>query len=498
MLEERTADGIEVQDCQMIPMRVSKSDTNSTRALYEGDRVKRDLLIIIDADTVRGDPEGTKANDLLLGLATYEHVKMYRYADDGPPPGTPTLEPEFWEPSAIGWLVSKESDPEGLTSHTVTYSDGHHITNSAIVGGLVPRFAQKVGSASAGVLAEQLERDSLMLMAASEIGADILVTARPTLLSARPFETPETITVASPAEAIPMLGLYVRSRGDYVATKTARVAITFNKGLYWQRSSELYIPNLLNVTARTEQLAQATGTPTLGLLAFAVQRRLARVFERRDGIWRLIDQKQDRDIAEDTLTAVDALLTFLMSASDALAKVADGVLVTNIAPKLVAWQRGDWLRAITKKDAELGALFDASAQPAQALKVLRLLRNCIHDEGLDAVAVQASSRTRETWIVLPASQAADITDAMIKLEPLETWGVHDGLDGSRYAEVGPLIETLLVGTLAALSSAIDRLAEILETRTTTPNFGPESQFNEALLSLHMQWQVGLGEPWPDL
>lgn len=482
----------------MIPMRVSKSASNSTIPLYVGDRVERDVLIVIDVDTVHGDPEGTKTDDLLLGLATYEHIKMYRYADDGPPPCTPTLETKFWKPAAIGWLVSKENDSEGLTSHAITYSDGNHLTHSAIFRGLVPHFAKKMGSASTAVEAEQLERDSLMLITASEIGADFLITARETLLAARPFDTPKTITVSSPAEAIPMLGLYVRSRGEYFATKTARFAFTFNKGLYWQRATELYIPNLVDVLARTEQLAHTRETPALGLLALAVQRRLARMFERRDGIWRLIDQKQDRDIAEDTLTAIDALLTFLMSASDALAKVADGVLVTNLAPAYVAWQKQDWIKAITKKDAALGALFDPSAQSAQALKVLRLLRNCIHDEGLDAVAVQTSNHTGETWIVLPAAQAAAITDAMINLEPLAKWGVHDGPDGSRYAEVGLLIETLLLRTLAALSAATERLGEVLETITTIPNFGPDSQVNEALLSLHIQWQVGLGEPWPHL
>jgi hypothetical protein len=187
-----------------------------------------------------------------------------------------------------------------------------------------------------------------------------------------------------------------------------------------------------------------------------------------------------------------------MSAADALAKVADGILVTSVRPEYVGWQKGDWLKEITKKDAALGALFADSAQPAKALKVLRLLRNCIHDEGLDAVAVELGSRTRETWITLPSAQAAAITDAMIELEPLKKWGVHDGSAGSSLAEVGPLIETLLVESLSALRSVVDRLTEILEAATSDPDFGPESQVNEALLSLHIQWQVGLGEPWPAL
>lgn len=482
----------------MIPMSISKSGLRSAVPLYAGDRVERDLVIVVDADTVQADSGGVDMNDLLLGLATYKNIKMYRYADDGPPPGTPMLELALAKAAPIGWLVPAELDTEGITSHSLTYSDGNHITESAIVRGLVPRFARTVGRMSAGIPHEQLDRDSLMLMAASEIGADILVTARETLLAARPFATPETITVASPAEAIPMLGLYIRSRGEYFATKSAQAAFRYNKGLYWQRVAGLYIPDLLDVTARTVQLAQTRGTPTLGLMALAVQRRLARIFERRDGIWRLIDQKQDRDIAEDTLTAVDALLTFLMSASDALAKVADGVLGTEVAPAFVGWQKKDWLKAIRGRDTGIGELFVASAQPAQALEALRLLRNCIHDEGLDAVGVQTSNRLHETWIVLPHSQAVAITGAMIKLEPLEKWGVHSASDGTFYAEVGPLIEMLLLKTLAAFDAVMQRMSQVLEPMTTPPNLGPDSWANEALLSLHMQWQVGLGEPWPAL
>lgn len=95
-------------------------------------------------------------------------------------------------------------------------------------------------------------------MAASEIGADILVTARATLLTGRPFETPKITTVASPREAIPMLGLYIRSRGNYFVTKAARFSFITKRGLYWQRAAELYIPNLLILSTRSVPGATAT------------------------------------------------------------------------------------------------------------------------------------------------------------------------------------------------------------------------------------------------
>ena len=179
-------------------MTVSMSTGGSAIGLYQGDRPERDLLIIVDADTVSGDPEKSGISDRLLGLATYEHVKMYRYADDGPPPGTPTLDVEFWKPATIGWLVCIESDPGGITSHNVTYSDGKQISKSAICGGLVSHFAKRLEEASTGAPDVRVERDSLLLFAASEIGADILVTARPSLLVGRSFDTPAAITMPHP------------------------------------------------------------------------------------------------------------------------------------------------------------------------------------------------------------------------------------------------------------------------------------------------------------
>jgi len=477
----------------MIPMRVSHSVTTSVVPLYRGDRIERDLVVVVDADTVVGDARGITRNDLLLGLATHEHIDLYRYADGGPPSETPLLEPENWRSAPIGWLLLETADPDSLASHSVIYSDGHRISETAIFDGLVDRYARSVGKASCGDSADQIERAALILAAANSMGADILVTAREALLSGRPFEITDGLTVASPSEAIPLLALSIRSRGEYFATKSAQFAATFNKGLYLQRSLQVFLPKLADVSVRVNQLGQARQIAALGLLAGALQRRLARVLERRDAMWRLINQSQDYDVSEDTLAEIDSLLTFLMSAWDALAKTTNCVLEMDTKPRNVGWQKTDWLKALSTRDPGLSAMFSPPAQPARALEILRLLRNCIHDEGLDAVMVQTSSRTRATWIVLPAWQVSQITAAMEAIKPLGKWGIRHGSRGPRYAEAGPLIEALLLESLTALNTVTGRLNEILTPITAAPDWGPPSTAYEALLSLHIQWQMGLGD-----
>jgi hypothetical protein len=479
-------------------MRVPPSSSTLKKPLYQGDRVERDLLVVIDANTVSGNPDAVGVNDLVFGLSTHDHVKMYLYGDDGPPEGTPMMKTDFWPDAAIGWLVAETDEPDGITSHSLTYSDGKHSTTGGVIRGLMERFAQTLARANGSASSDVFEKDSLLVVAASEIYADILITNRPSLLAARPINTPEPITIATPAEALSLLGLYIRSRGDYLPTKGASFTFQYNKGHYWQDAVLLHVPNLLELTGRAALLDRSRGSSHLQLFSYAALRRLTRVFERRDAIWRLIDQKQDSDIAEDTLAALDSLLMFLMSAADVLAKLADGILGTTTNPINVGWQKPDWRKAITKKDATLGAAFADGTKPTTALKVLRLLRNCIHDEGLDSIAVQPPTRIQETWIVLPRSQATPITEAMKTHAPLTKWGVHDGPDGSRYVEVGALMETLLVEVLSALNVAAARLGKILETLTPAPPPLPKSQVNEALIALHIQWQIGLGEPGPEL
>jgi hypothetical protein len=482
----------------MIPMRVSASSNHAKNPLYEADRVKRSLLLVVDADTIDEDPNGIGVDDLLFGLMSHGEVDFYRYADAGAPKDAPLFDVEWAPPAAIGWLVASPANDPGITSHSLVYSNDDRRVSAALVSGLVQHFSKRISDEQGGKGSGNFEADSLLLLAASEIGADILLTSRPGLLKARPLNTPEPIGIATPVEAISLIGLYLRSRDEYFATKGERFAITYNRGLFWQEAVALHVGNLRDVLARCVMLDGARGTSTLAPLSFAVLRRLSRVFERRDSIWRLIDQKQDRDIAEDSLAALDSLLTFLMGASDALAQAATEILEATVNPVTVGWQNKTWLKDIATADPELSGLFAPRARPTQAMEVLRLLRNSVHAEGLDSVTVGTSNQIQEIWIRLPAATSKTVVAAMKSLRRLEKWGVHEGPDGAQYAELGPLLETLLLEVLNMFDVIANRLQVLLATIAPAPMPEPPSQVNEKLLALHIQWQLGLGDPWPEI
>src|SRR4051812_14826088 len=112
------------------------------RPLFRGDRVERDLLVVIDADTADGDASGIARVDLIAALVTDDQIDSYKWSDDGAPDSAAQMTTDWWPPVAIGWLVAEAAPPGGLTSHTLTHSDGDQITHHAIVSGLVNAVGQ--------------------------------------------------------------------------------------------------------------------------------------------------------------------------------------------------------------------------------------------------------------------------------------------------------------------------------------------------------------------
>lgn len=466
--------------------------------LYRADRVERKLLVVVDLDSVTDNAEAIDIGGLLLGLLGHDQIDTFRYSDNGPPAGTPVMETEWSDPATIGWLVATpDAEPDQMTSHRLTHADGEHISWGAIVFGLVGAVSMMIARSNEAGAA--YEADATLVLAASEIGADILVTNRPALLAARPLATPRPITVVSTAEAVPLVGLYLRSRGEYIRTKSGRFTATFNKGLFWLEAVWMHAPSGRNVLARTLMLDQARATNILGPLADIAIRRIARAFERRDSIWRLIDQPLDLDVSEDTLAALDSFLTFLMGSADALARLAHNVLQLQVKgePASIAWQKGDWLKALKAKSADTAAIFAPRSDGHAALEILRLLRNTIHAEGLDAVAVGAGPQNPAVWVRLSTTEGPLIAAAIDQLGMRDAWGLHVGADRRFLIAVGPLVENVLLNMLNVFRRIFEELEKVLLTMTgdLPPKGAPT--LNEDLLALHLQWQVGLGKPWAD-
>ena len=475
-------------------------ETRTDTPLYRGSAPERNLVVVVDADSVEDAQEALTRDGLLTGLLADASIVVYRYSDVGAPADAEMFTTDFWPPAPIGWLIATPQPDNGMTSHALICSDNDRLKHAALVSGLVPSVAAMIAKSPSVTAVGPFGSDALLLLAASEMGADILVTNRPSLLQSRPLNTPERIAVFSTAEALGAIGLYLRARGKYFATKSQRGAITYNQGNFWDSAVRLYVRDYFDVAGRALQLDQNRGADGLVLFAFSSIRRAARALERRDAVWRHINQNQDRDVAEDTLAIVESMLLFLMGSLDVTAKFVDGVFAINVSGgnPAIGWQKQKWMKGLSAKAGLVAELFKPGSSGAATVETLRLLRNTIHDVGLEAVSVHASNREQLTWVSVPEADKDDILAGIAKLGGNDKWGIHICDDGKTFIDVGPLTENLIACTFYLLGDVYAAAAVELAAITHKPPLDPDPTFNEELVDLHLQWQLSLDEPWPEL
>ena len=126
----------------------------------------------------------------------------------------------------------------------------------------------------------------------------------------------------------------------------------------------------------------------------------------------------------------------LMGAVDATARVAHSVLGLTSPPHVAAWQRSSWIAKVTAAAPGLGALFQAGTDELNAHTILRLLRNSIHGEALQALAVGQGRCRDRTLVSLPASEEPVLRAAFTALGGLPDWGVENLIPGRLHLTLG--------------------------------------------------------------
>jgi hypothetical protein len=134
----------------------------------------------------------------------------------------------------------------------------------------------------------------------------------------------ESVAVARPADALTLVSLDLRWRGEYYvwASADGRDTSKFNRGLfYWVGTRELLPAGWRWFSACIEHDA-AVGSDNLTSLGGSVFQRVSRACSQRDALHRALSRLQDNDIAADALAALDSTSLMLSAALDATARVA--------------------------------------------------------------------------------------------------------------------------------------------------------------------------------
>lgn len=194
--------------------------------------------VLIDVPATGADTR-SDSQRLLADLLGLETLVVYRYADDGPPPNTPTVSHgEAWGTAFPGWAVITDKR-DGVW--TVVSSTGQDLTFSGVAGntvevaerdGITPVYAKLDPSAAVS----RRVADSLAAQVAGQaLETDVFITERPYLHAVK-WRVADDTTVCTVDDALALIGLYLRRQGLFHIAKQ----YTFNKGLFaWVATREL-------------------------------------------------------------------------------------------------------------------------------------------------------------------------------------------------------------------------------------------------------------------
>lgn len=285
-------------------------------------------------------------------------------------------------------------------------------------------------------------------------------------------------------EAISLVGLFLRSQGDYTYLVDQYVRTAGRDGFYAALARALlpeswrWFTSLVHSDNAAEDLAWLGG---------AALTRVARVMRHRDEIWLATESAVDAD-AEDALVALEYLLLMLSGAFDVTARIANlvhevrepkGDLFSNYR---VGWQKPIWRTALEGLAPQLAALTADGSTGADTLRAIGSLRNMVHGEGLSGILIIGSGR--EHLVMVPASEAKTFREVVQRRGGQENWGVQGSERDRLYLDPATFTERLLSDSLELLNAQM-RLTDVervlkgkkvdLEAMSHDPLFGVTAQ-----------------------
>jgi hypothetical protein len=254
-------------------------------------------------------------------------VECFQYSDKGPPPHVTTKNVQGVE-FFPGWAVrsadrepSSPACPSGAWRIRYSGDDWSRTTG-------VCTIADKVAAADLSTdayrdftdaaAASQRAADALAAAVAERLEVDLFVTDRP-YLRRTTREYARRVAVCDFDEALFVVGLYLRSQGQYVVSKRAGYVQRYTSRTYFTIAARELLASSWRLTAASTQHARGGGDGQLALLAVSLLGRVTRALAARDNVLVAVRKPQNDDTGEEALASLEAALLWLMGALDASA-----------------------------------------------------------------------------------------------------------------------------------------------------------------------------------
>jgi len=461
----------------------------------------RNLVVLADAALLHEEePNAWTPKSVLASLLDHQPVDGFRYAEAGPPGDADRLRRPRGV-GAVGWVTLAQASAEAGGVQPFNYADKTTLHRSAIDTGAVRFAAEDVGSDSYRGLdldaaRQAREEDMRAAQVAQAMGANISITARRYVFESSALRQ-SPVCFVGVEEALALIGLYLRSQGEFVVLGGRDRIELGRRHFYWVGAREL-LPEAWRWLAACTQRSHAAGDERPLYLGVSLLQRVERSLWARDDLHRASQRPQTGETSDLVLKALDRILLFLMGAVDAAARVAHIVLNLKGELRFAGWRQQEWYRALLKSDPALAAVVAPGSAHERALLILSRLRNSVHGEALAAVHVSLESQPARTLVGLPRVDVDELLGAMDALGGRHAWGAEEILPNEVLVDAPQFIAMLLPRIVAMLNDVM-RLTPVETlpgvTLTETDARPPVSRpvvdpFSEEC-RLSVRWQLGL-------
>lgn len=382
--------------------------------LFRDGRPARKLKILIDVDVLqRLSREATPADATLHRLLQDPHVEFSRYSDHGPPGGAERLAAdELLEGDEMpGWTVVTPSD-DAMVTHSITTVTGSMVERRA----LFADQARGPGWALAMESGTSSDADAILIATAHEIGADVLVTDRQAVLDTE-FEDRGNCRFVAPADALPLVALFIRATGGHVLAASSSFVGTAHPRGFYDKAAARSMPSLTQLVDRGQPHVSATRILT-------ALRRARAILEARDRLALLLSERVTVDVADAAEATFTHALVDMVAFHDLLARIVNEMLPQpeRVASR-VKWQNDAWRRRAIAHVEQLAPPWGDEGFATLLNGALRAARNEIHDVSPTVVPFQTRWGPPEVGLAFFEPVGVRVMNAMNKLEPHAVSGI---------------------------------------------------------------------------
>jgi hypothetical protein len=313
-------------------------------------------------------------------------------------------------------------------------------------------------------------QDVLVARVAVELRVDALITFSQALLHCNAPWIKEANPLSA-EQALALIGLFLRNRRQYPMAGPNK--LNFGEHLFLWSAARAQLPSGWRWGSALVAHSQAVKRDSPTLLFGSLHERVVRVLRYRDRIHAALLIPQDNNTANEATEALDNFMVNLVGAFDAAARAAH--LALGLNPKerrLAGWQRKEWRKQVRALAPNLADLFQPGTTHSQILEICRILRNTVHGEALQSIAVQTSGKPLQTLVTLPEDDAQDLADLFEQLGGRDEWGLRSLSPFRLNIDPAVLVERLLPQALQALDDAlrltpVERLDGVIPSQLMT-------------------------------